>query len=155
VYAFIDRQNLPNLFRTFDFASPDTHCPRRPQTVVPQQGLYLLNNEFVQYVAEKLAARTMSDEHADSEDADEDQTDAELAGAEYFAKRIRRLYRLALAREPSAEELTLAMQFIENEQVEATSGFKITSATVEHEPLDAFSRLAHTLLMTNEFAFVD
>ena len=37
VYGFIDRQNLPGLYRTFDFASPDTHrrsgirrrCPSR------------------------------------------------------------------------------------------------------------------------------
>ena len=28
MYGLIDRQNLPNLFRTFDFASPDTHSPR-------------------------------------------------------------------------------------------------------------------------------
>ena len=29
LYGRIDRQNLPNLFRTFDFASPDTHSPQR------------------------------------------------------------------------------------------------------------------------------
>ena len=29
VYAFIDRQNLPGLLRTFDFANPDTHSPQR------------------------------------------------------------------------------------------------------------------------------
>ena len=27
VYGYIDRQNLPNFFRTFDFASPDTTNP--------------------------------------------------------------------------------------------------------------------------------
>ena len=27
IYGFIDRQNLPGMFRTFDFASPDTHSP--------------------------------------------------------------------------------------------------------------------------------
>ena len=31
VYGFIDRQNLPGLFRTFDFASPDTHQPAAAQ----------------------------------------------------------------------------------------------------------------------------
>ena len=29
VYGFIDRQNLPGLFRTFDFASPDAHSRQR------------------------------------------------------------------------------------------------------------------------------
>src|SRR5262249_30008799 len=32
VYAFIERQNLPGVFRTFDFASPDTTTPQRYQT---------------------------------------------------------------------------------------------------------------------------
>ena len=27
LYAFIERQNLPGLFRVFDMASPDTHAP--------------------------------------------------------------------------------------------------------------------------------
>ena len=36
VYGFIDRQNLPLVLRTFDFASPDTHAPSRFVTSVPQ-----------------------------------------------------------------------------------------------------------------------
>ena len=47
VYAYIDRQNLPQLFRTFDLASPDAHAPMRPQTTVPQQGLVLMNSDMV------------------------------------------------------------------------------------------------------------
>ena len=47
VYAYIDRQNLPQLFRTFDLASPDAHAPVRPQTTVPQQGLVLMNSDMV------------------------------------------------------------------------------------------------------------
>ena len=35
LYAYIDRQNLPSLFRTFDFASPDAHVPQRSETTVP------------------------------------------------------------------------------------------------------------------------
>ncbi len=47
VYGFVDRQNLPGFFRTFDFANPDTSTPLRHQTTVPQQALYLLNSPFV------------------------------------------------------------------------------------------------------------
>ncbi|MGV3533334.1 MAG: PSD1 and planctomycete cytochrome C domain-containing protein, partial [Chthoniobacteraceae bacterium] len=43
VYGFIDRQNLPGTFRTFDFASPDTTSPQRYSTTVPQQALFMLN----------------------------------------------------------------------------------------------------------------
>ena len=58
VYAYIDRQNLPQVFRTFDAASPDNHTPVRAQTSVPQQGLYLLNSDFVAELAQQLADRT-------------------------------------------------------------------------------------------------
>lgn len=55
VYAYIDRQNLPQLFRSFDFASPDAHAPSRSQTTVPQQGLVLMNSDFVQAMLPSLA----------------------------------------------------------------------------------------------------
>src|SRR5213594_1255369 len=47
VYGFVERQNLPGLFRTFDFASPDTTSPQRFTTTVPQQALFLMNSPFV------------------------------------------------------------------------------------------------------------
>lgn len=47
LYAFIDRQNLPQIFRTFDVAIPDTHSPTRFTTTVPQQTLYFMNSGFV------------------------------------------------------------------------------------------------------------
>ncbi|MEM9645973.1 MAG: PSD1 and planctomycete cytochrome C domain-containing protein, partial [Planctomycetota bacterium] len=56
IYAEIDRQNLPSLFRTFDFASPDTHSPQRYFTTVPQQALYLLNHEQVVGLAKLISA---------------------------------------------------------------------------------------------------
>ena len=57
IYGFIDRQNLPSLFRTFDFAGPDTTCGRRFTTTIPQQPLYLLNSPFIEAQAKRLAAR--------------------------------------------------------------------------------------------------
>jgi len=47
LYGFVDRQNLPGFFRTFDFASPDAHCPHRYENTVPQQALYLMNSPFI------------------------------------------------------------------------------------------------------------
>ena len=54
IYGFIDRQNLPGTFRTFDFANPDSHSPKRFETSVPQQALYMLNNPFVQEQSKAL-----------------------------------------------------------------------------------------------------
>ena len=55
VYAMIDRQNLPALFRTFDFASPDTHSPGRYFTTVPQQALFLMNSQQMMELARRTA----------------------------------------------------------------------------------------------------
>ncbi len=57
VYGFIDRQNLPGTFRTFDLASPDLATPQRHSTTVPQQALYLLNSPFSLEMARSMAAR--------------------------------------------------------------------------------------------------
>ncbi len=91
LYAHIDRQNLPGVFRAFDFASPDTHSPERPHTLVPQQALFLLNSPMVQRVARQLA-----DSLPDVEPNE----------------RIVELYRRVLARQPSPAETDSAQQFL-------------------------------------------
>ncbi|NUN69437.1 MAG: DUF1553 domain-containing protein, partial [Bacteroidetes bacterium] len=57
VYGFIDRQNLPGMFRTFDFPNPDVSSAQRFATTVPQQALFLLNSPFVLEQARALAER--------------------------------------------------------------------------------------------------
>ena len=92
LYAHIDRQNLPSVFRTFDFASPDTTSPERSHTLVPQQALFLLNSPMMQVVARDLVS------HVSAEASDE---------------RIAELYRRVLARGPTANELELARAFLD------------------------------------------
>ena len=92
VYAYIDRQNLPGVFRAFDLASPDTHAPRRHQTTVPQQGLFQLNHPFVLERAQALAELTGSSGEP--------------------AARVRDLFRRAYSREPTAEEITNSLAFV-------------------------------------------
>ena len=130
VYAYIERQNLPGVFRTFDFASPDTSCAQRHETTVPQQALYLLNNAFVVERARALAARA-----------------AERADGEGNRERVRALYRLALARDPDGEEEALALEFV---------GRSADGAGADAGALRAaWTRFAQVLLMTNEFVFID
>jgi hypothetical protein len=91
VYGFIDRQNLPGTLRTFDFASPDGHCPMRHATTVPQQALFMLNSPFVQEQARALARRV---------------------SATTTREQIDCFYRIALSHSPSAEEVRLGMAFL-------------------------------------------
>jgi len=123
VYGLIDRTNLPGTFRVFDFANPDTHSPQRFQTTVPQQALFLLNSPFVQDQAKALAARK------------------EIADAKTVPAKATALYRLALGRNPTADEVALATEFVANDDPKAAFG---------HWP-----QLAQVLLLSNEFAFVD
>jgi hypothetical protein len=92
VYGFIERQNLPAFFRTFDFANPNVHTASRPETASPQQALYLLNSPFVAEQASALAVRTAD------------------AGSD--VERLRQLYRFALGRDPTLEEAADAHAFM-------------------------------------------
>lgn len=94
VYGFIDRQNLPGLFRTFDLASPDTSNPLRYETTVPQQALFLMNSPFVAEQARHVARRL---ENGTSDSA---------------ADRVRALYTCLLGREAEAEEIALGIEFV-------------------------------------------
>ena len=93
IYGFIDRQNLPGTFRTFDFASPDAHSPIRFETTVPQQALYMLNSPFVQELASALLASVS-------------------AGAPP-ADRARGLIRRVLSREATEAEIQSALAYVQ------------------------------------------
>lgn len=96
IYGFIDRQNLPGLFRTFDFAGPDTHSPGRFTTSVPPQTLFLRNSPFLADEARRIARRLPKD------------TSTSI--------RIRDLFRNVLARDPRSEDVQLAEAFLDESQ---------------------------------------
>jgi hypothetical protein len=135
VYGFIERQNLPAFFRTFDFANPNEHVPQRPETVAPQQALYFLNSPFVIEQAAHLATRSKTDPNAQQPISTSDEaTDV---------NRIARLFEYALGREPLGEEPAETLEFIR-------AGDGAPDARNAR-----WERLAQVLLMSNEFAFVD
>ena len=117
LYAFIDRQNLPGVLRTFDFALPDTHSPQRFITSVPQQALYLLNSPFVEEQAAKFTLR--------------------FTNTDDYTEKVQAMYRVALQRSPTKEEITSALEFVE------ASG------------PDGFKQLGQVLLASNAFQFID
>lgn len=93
IYGYIDRENLPGMFRIFDFAMPGTHSPQRYTTTVPQQALFMMNSPFVIEQARSLAKRSGH-------------------GAPNSVERIRSLYRFVYQRLPGAEEIELAQKFL-------------------------------------------
>ena len=115
-----DRSNFATLF---DAANPDASVEKRDVSTVAPQALFLLNHDFVLTQAKHLAERATRDEPKD-----------EMA-------RIRRLFELANTRAPTADELTIARQFL--------------SKPRKGELETAWRDLAHILLCGNEFVYVD
>jgi len=99
VYSLIERQNLPALFRAFDFANPDMHSPKRYETLVPQQALFLLNSPFIAEMARSLVDRP------------------EVTGEANCEKQVEQIYRLALGRGPHAGELEMGTHFLRDEEL--------------------------------------
>jgi hypothetical protein len=100
IYGFIDRQNLPGMFRTFDFASPDATNAQRFNTTVPQQALFMMNSPFVLQQARKVVTRP------------------DIAQAA-MPQRIALLYQTILGRAPAPDEADLAQKFIASEEAHA------------------------------------
>jgi hypothetical protein len=126
IYGLVDRQNLPGLYRAFDFASPDQSADRRPNTTTPQQALFGMNSLFLIEQAKALASRP------------------ETYVAPNDAGRVCGLYRLVLAREPSETEISAGLRFIQAAEDDATNSL-----------LTPWEQYAQVLLLTNEVIFVD
>lgn len=127
LYGFIDRQNLPNLFRAFDFANPDSTCPERFTTTAPQQTLYLMNHPFVIDLAKNLAQRVQ---------------DQKISNA---SSQIEYLYQRIFQRSPSMEEQELGKTFL-------SVGDQSAETESSLDPVEAYTQ---ALLLSNEFTFVD
>jgi cytochrome c553 len=129
IYGSIDRQNLPSVFRTFDFASPDATSPQRFMTTTPQQALYFMNSPFVMSRAKALAARPDIKKFADSK------------------ARIARLYRTLFAREATPEEIAAGLKYLDAEGA--------LTAVKKASNLSPWEKYAQVLLESNEFVFID
>ncbi|MBI5769225.1 MAG: PSD1 domain-containing protein, partial [Verrucomicrobia bacterium] len=156
IYGFIDRQNLPGVFRVFDYPNPDASSPGRFATTVPQQALFMMNSPFVQEQARQVMKRPEF-----IADATED-------------NKIRTLYRAIFQRAPDKTELKLAKDFLtlavtplpveppapptaEPTDAMAKKGKK-KAAEIKKVPaiqLTRWEELAQVLLLSNEVAFVD
>jgi len=130
LYGFIERQNLPGLFRTFDFASPDLTSPQRFSTTVPQQALFLMNSPFIQDQVKSFLQRS------------------DVASLPNDEARIKRLFQLAYQRQPDPAELRLALDFL-NQPAAASESVK------EGQASSPWQELVQVVMVSNELFFVD
>lgn len=126
IYGFIDRQDLPGLYRVFDLANPDQSAAKRIRTTVPQQSLFMMNSIFVTQQARHLV-NTIPD-----------------FGESPMKDKLTFLYRTLYQRDPAAKELEIGINFI-----------RASSPKTDEKNLGPWQRYAQLLLCTNEFEFID
>jgi hypothetical protein len=119
LYAHLDRLNVPGVYRTFDFPSPDSTSAKRDQTTVPPQALFLMNHPFVAACAKNLVGRP------------------DVASLTDPDRKLDWVFAILFARPPTNRERALALDVL---AADSPNGWP---------------RLAHALLMTNEFLFID
>ena len=130
VYGFVNRDIIANLMSTFDTANPNACTAKRPETTVPQQTLFALNSDFIQDRAARLATLTKQMNLATDEE------------------RIVAMVRKALCRTPSQSEIEQAAKFLSDANQPAADGAAV-------DPERNWILLAHALLASNEFTFLD
>ena len=131
LYNYIDRENLENVFRVFDFPSPDISSPHRVETTVPQQTLFLLNSPFV---IAQAAAITQWLPSSAQKNLIPNQTQSNL----------KTLFQKIYQRHPTSEEMKSLEEYLSSREKDTDDGVE-----------SRWREIAQTLLLSNEFQFMD
>ena len=127
IYLTVKRSNLTPMLQLFD--APDTlqGIGHRQESTVAPQALAMLNSPFLLDLSLKFATRVRKDPAKTS-----------------VGDGIREAYRVALARQPSADELSGWVTFVEQQKLLHKNNEQL-----------AFRDACHAILCANEFAYVD
>ena len=116
VYAKVSRYKLDQFLQLFDFPAPTISAEERFTTNVPLQRLFLMNSDFMQQQAERLA-RVLAPE-ADN------------------AARVTKAYRTLFGREPKADELKAGLDYLSAEPLRAYEERKAADAKKKADDKD-------------------
>jgi len=132
VYLMRQRIQRHPYLALFDAPDANASTDVRTAATVPLQALYLMNNPFVQTQAEALATRVLSS-------ATDDQD------------RIRLAHQMAWSRQPSANEIQRAREYLARYSMCATQA----GNAKQDAPFEAWTSFARVLLTANEFFYID
>jgi hypothetical protein len=122
LYLPLRRSNLPSLLNLYDFGDATTSNESRTQTNVAPQALYMMNSKFVAERARALAQKLLPTGAGD-------------------ATRLRSAWFIVLGREPDAQEMKSALNYLDR----FPGG--------ENREM-AWASLARTLVASNDFMYV-
>ncbi|MEK6238757.1 MAG: DUF1553 domain-containing protein, partial [Planctomycetales bacterium] len=128
VYLCMLRHASPPELAAFDPPDPVKVVGVRNNTTLPSQSLFLLNSPFVVEQAEILAQGLLANKGWDD------------------ARRVSRLYRLALQRTPSEVELQRAIRYVQS------IGSSLSEADRRQK---SWASLCQAVLASNEFRYID
>ncbi len=126
VYIHVKRSLLVPIMEMHDQADTDSSCPVRYVTTVPTQSLGMLNGEFSNGKAQKLAERLRKESPGD------------------LTAQVRNAIRLTTSRTPTAEEVAKDVAFIQSIQKEDNLS--------EEQAMKMFCLVT---INTNEFIYLD
>ncbi len=133
LYLPVIRNNVYDVFQLLDFPDPAVPTGSRATTTVAPQALLMMNSDLIMQAADDLAVRIRSEVPDDT-------------------SRLRRLYLLALGREPSEQEQAEDVAFLK----------RADQSLKEAEPDDddekhlqkSWSILCHVVIASSEFIYV-
>jgi hypothetical protein len=132
IYLLSRRNYHPTLLGVFDQPLLATNCTRRTPAAVVLQPLTMLNDRLVVEQAEHLAGRV-----------------AQAAGTEETGKQIETAFRLVLARDPSAREMTWSRELLARQ----AERYRRLKTEPEQARRRALAHLCHMLVNTSEFLY--
>lgn len=132
VYLMSQRIKRHPFLALFDGPDPNASTAKRSTTTVPTQALFFMNDPFVHEQSVGFARRLLDGGATDDE-------------------RLRLAYRMALAREPGAEELASGLAFL----VRYRRALESTEPSAEARAIGGWSAFARTVFASNEFLYLD
>jgi hypothetical protein len=131
IYFTVKRSKLVPMMQVFDAPEALTGVGERPTTTIAPQALLLMNNPNVRGYARGLARRIAPDARTSPEAA------------------VKTGYLAALARPPSAEELTDAVAFLKQQTASYRAGGEADAREL------GLADFCQVLMCLNEFVYVD
>lgn len=168
VYGYIDRGNLPELMSHFDFSNPDMPNSARTTTIVPQQALFLMNSPMSVDVARRvLTQKAFMEAGHDTMRVNaiyrvvlqRNATPQEHRMAiDFVSQELRKAQETATQMKDVTAKATEAAKKRAEARANSMRGdaaIQNEGQVVERRALSPWETLAHTLLFTNEAAYVN
>jgi hypothetical protein len=131
------RTQIPTILENFDLPRMGPNCVDRTESTVAHQALHLLNNKMVHELSLHFANRVAGEKDAQAS----------------LSQSLSRIYLVALSRPPTDDELSLAVQAVE--QLEATWRSKTPASEHVQARSRALANYCHAIMNSAAFLYID